>query len=487
MTPTSVLSPTNQAEALAFYAALKLPVTPVRPSEKKGRLTGWSANSAGSMPREFRPGDNIGVLNGTSPGNGWYFHDIDIDTNTDQARQIVEALLPPTGWRYGRLGKPRSHANYLVKGVCRSHQYKGVDSKVIIELRGITQKKTHTLSVGPGSTHISGEQILFINPLGDIGRIETTDELDKAVQYAAIGVIIAAQWPTSQRHNLRLAFAKLLLEYGIVKDHVVRILVAVMKATGSDADDVEGTTNDTVNAMKSGQQTAGASVITELLGKDILTTIAGVLHIAATDDGTNINICELTTPMIDRAWSYVVAANDPPGIFKKDNEVVILRDSNNTCLNVLYEEQVKLEEPAQLQHVSGFRIIEVETFREIVGRMVPCVEVKQKQMKMKVYPSREFASLMLASPTLPLPEPVGFTPIPFFTTEGHLVVTPGLHRPTGMFYQPAPGFVLPDIPDKPTTADIGQAITTLDSMVWQFPFKGREGRHPYTDLREGCD
>lgn len=480
--------PTNQAEALAFYAALHIPVTPVRPSEKKGRLTGWSLNSRGATAAEFRPGDNVGVLNATCPGNGWHFHDIDIDTNTNQARQIIEALLPPTGWRYGRISKPRSHANYLVKGVCRTHRYVGVDGKVIIELRGITQKKTHTLSVGPGSTHTSGEVIRFVEPLTDIGRIENPDDLDVAVQHAAIGVIIAAQWPATQRHNLRLAFAKLLLEHGIKQERVVQILEVVMTATNSNKDDVAGTVSDTASAIKLGQATAGASVIADILGKDILSAIASVLHVQATvDDGTMINISELTTTMVDRAWGYVVGANDPPGLFKRDNDVLILRDSNNTCLNTLYEEQVKLEEPAQLQHVSGFRKIEVETFREIVGRMVPCIEVKQKQTKTKVYPSREFASLMLASPALPLPEPVGFTPVPFFTAEGHLVTTPGLHRPTGMFYQPAPNFALPDIPEKPNIRQLGEAVSRLDSMVWQFPFKGRHGRHPYMDLREGCD
>lgn len=484
----AVSAPTNQAEALKFYATLRLPVTPVRATEKKGRLTGWSQNSSGATPEEFRPGDNVGVLNGTCPGKDWYFHDVDIDANTDQARQIIEALLPPTGWRYGRPSKPRSHANYLVKAPLRTRRYVGVDGKVIIELRGITQKKTHTLSVGPGSTHTSGEPIRFVEPLRDIGRVEDPEVLEQAVKHAAIGVIVATVWPAQQRHNLRLAFAKLLLEHGVPEPRVIAVLEAVMRATGSNSGDVSGCVIDTVASLKSGHATAGASVIAELLGNDVLAAIAGVLHVAPTaDDGNSINIAELTTTMVDRAWAHVVAANDPPGLFKRDNDVLILRDSNNTCLNSLYEEQVKLDEPTQLQHVSGFRKIEVETFREIVGRMVPCVEVKPKQIKTKVYPSREFASLMLASPALPLPEPVGFTPIPFFTPEGTLVTTAGLHRPTGMFYQPQRGFRLPDVPERPTPLQVAAAVSTLDSMVWQFPFKGRHGRHPYMDLREGCD
>ena len=357
-----VIGPTTQAEALAFYAARNLAVTPVRPTEKKGRLTGWSAVGHSATLKDFRPGDNIGVLNGTMPGDDWRFYDVDIDANSDRARHIVEKLLPATGWRYGRASKPRSHANYLARGVIRSRKYVGIGNKSIIEMRGITQKKTHTLSVAPGSTHETGEPIRFVEPIGDIGRIENPVELDSAVQYAAIGIVIADIWPEKNRHNLRLAFAKVLLEYGVPQKKVVAILEVVMAETSSSVDDVSQAVSSTAEALSKGQATAGASVIIELLGKDIINAIETILRISSTpDDGNSINIAELTTTMVDRAWRGVVSANDPPGLFKRDNDVLILRNSDNTCLNTLYEEQVKLEEPTLLQHVSGFRKIEVET------------------------------------------------------------------------------------------------------------------------------
>lgn len=480
-------APLTQADALAFYAALKIPVTPVRANEKRGRLTGWSIQRDGAPISDFRPGDNIGVLNGTLVDD-YYFHDVDIDANTEAARYIVEALLPPTGWRYGRPSKPRSHANYLVKTPCRSRRYVGVDGRVILELRGLTQKKTLTLSVGPGSIHESSEAISFVEPLAPLARVEESILLDEAVQHASVGIVIATAWPQQNRHNLRLAFAKVLLELGIPIERATHLLETVMHVTDSDEGDVGSVVEATHDAMKRGDATAGASVIIADLGKDVIDAIQTILRVSiAADDGRSINVLDLTVPMIDRAWSYVVAANDPPGIFKRDDEVTILRNSDNTCLNTLYEQQVKLEEPTELQHISGFRKIDVETFREVIGRMVPCVETRAKTTKTQIYPSREFASLMLASPTLPLPEPLGFTPVPFFTADGRLVATPGLHRQTGMFYQPSRGFVLPDVPEHPSKYDLAKAVSTLDSMVWQFPFKGRLGRHPYFDLREGCD
>jgi len=112
-------SPTTAAEAIKFYQDHGLPVTPVRPGDKAGSQKGWSAPDYRATSKDFRLDDNVGVLNGTQPAGspkleGWYFHDVDIDANSDAARLIVERLLPPTGWRYGRASKPRSHANYLV-------------------------------------------------------------------------------------------------------------------------------------------------------------------------------------------------------------------------------------------------------------------------------------------------------------------------------------------------------------------------------------
>lgn len=480
--------PTNQTDGIAFYKAFNLPITPVKPTEKKGKMKGWSTPGHVVGPNDFKPGDNIGVLNGTEPTPNWYFHDADIDANSDQARKICELILPKTGWWYGRAGKPRSHASYLVAKPLRARKYVGMDGKSILELRGITQKKTYTLSVGPGSIHTSGEPIRFDEPMGPIGRVDDGDNFEVLVQCAAIGIILAQSWPATGRHNLRLAFAKLFLEYGISKANSILLLESVMIVTGSDKADVQPSVQATYDALKTGHATVGASLILEQLGEPILKSIASILRIAVSaDDGTNIDIGVLTTTMIDRAWTKVVGANEPPGVFRRENEVLILRDSNNTCLNSLYEEQVKLEEPSQLQHVSGFRKIEVDTFREIVGRMVPCIQKTPQGTKTSVYPSRDFANLMLASPALPLPEPIGFSPIPFFTPEGLLVTTPGFHRATGMFYQPIPGFQMPDVADIPTQTDLYRSVSVLDEMVWQFPFKGRQGRHPYMDLREGCD
>ncbi|HXG90323.1 MAG TPA: virulence-associated E family protein [Vicinamibacterales bacterium] len=283
--PSSPTSPTNSAEAIEFYRGYGLRSTPVRPGEKAGYKSGWSKPGHSCTAKDFKLDDNIGIINGTQPNGpeyaSYYFHDVDIDANSDAARLIVERLLPETGWRYGHASKPRSHANYLVRGQLRSRRYAGADGKVTLELRGITKKGTHTLSVAPGSTHSSGESIRFCEPRGNIGIVEKPEDLDVAVQQAAVGIVIAQVWPATGRHNLRLAFPKVLRAHGLTSEQCRAILEAVMVATGSNVEDVGDCIQSTEQALAAGQPAAGASLVREVLGDDqansVLQAIARIL------------------------------------------------------------------------------------------------------------------------------------------------------------------------------------------------------------------
>src|SRR4051812_12753701 len=105
----AVIPPTDLSSAIAFYTAFNIPITPVRPGDKAGRLEGWSKPGHNAAPTDFKIGNNIGVLNGTEPIDGWFFHDVDLDVKTEAGRTLLQRLLPPTGWRYGRRTNPRSH------------------------------------------------------------------------------------------------------------------------------------------------------------------------------------------------------------------------------------------------------------------------------------------------------------------------------------------------------------------------------------------
>jgi hypothetical protein len=61
-----------------------------------------------------------------------------------------------------------------------------------------------------------------------------------------VAIIISQDWPASGRHNLRLAYAKLLHEHGIPEPRIIAILQAVMEATGSDVNDVAPAVQSTI-------------------------------------------------------------------------------------------------------------------------------------------------------------------------------------------------------------------------------------------------
>ena len=197
-------SPTTVRQAAVFFAAHGLARTPVRRGDTKGRLTGWSQPGHNADASAFGPDDNVGLLNGTQPAAGWFFHDVHLQVDSDEARRIARRLLPDTGWRYGRSGQPASHHNYLVPKPLRTRQYVGMDDAVVIELRGLTRKKTHTLSVAPGSTHDSGEPIRFCEPRGEIGQVNDPDTLDRAVQFTALALLLTDVWPEENQDRLPL-------------------------------------------------------------------------------------------------------------------------------------------------------------------------------------------------------------------------------------------------------------------------------------------
>jgi len=459
----SVSSPTSLIEALYFYSALGFPVTPVRPGEKAGYLKGWSQQGQGAKPSEFRADDNVSLLNGSQQSPGRYHIDVDIDANSNGARLIVERLLPSTGWRYGRPSKPRSHASYLVSGQLRTRRYVGIDGKVIIELRGITLKKTFTLSVAPGSTHESGEPIRFCEPRGEIGWVEKPDDLDKAVQYAAVGIVIFGSWPANNRHKLRLAFAKILHEHGIAPDRIIAILEAVMEATKSDVDDVAQSVRNTVDAISRGQTTAGASVIVDVLGEEtgqaVLKAIARILGSSAVDETTAIVMRggQLST-IVDRAEAALLA---DASIYQRGG-----------ALTRVLKLDAAIGDVKDVRREAGSTIlaaIREPWLLEKMGKVLPWFAVNASGKKTKADPSAIYARTLANRGEWRFPVLRGVNTAPTLARDGRIIATPGFDRGSGLLLDFEPD-AFPLIPNDPTLSDAQAALVKLERPLRGFPF-----------------
>jgi hypothetical protein len=474
-----LVGPTTIPEAHEFYTAYALPVTPVTASGKEGFEEGWSKPGYNATLEKFigpRNGmRNIGVLNGTrvhraEPKGDFFFHDVDLDAKTPEALRIMEKLLPPTGWVYGRAGNPRSHRNYLVKGTALHTKRHGGLHGNIIELRGLSKMGTHTLSVAPGSTHKSSEKILFVEPLRKIGEIEDPEALDQGVRHVAVAIVVQQDWPASGRHNLRLAYAKVLIESGVPKEKVIEILEAVMEVTGSDVADVRPSVATTVEAMKAGHA-AGASTIKDVLGDDvggkILLTIAKLLRSEVVDFGEGIVMTPGERPQIvDRAIEILSHSNIE--IYQRGGQLVHV-------LKIPTAEAITKEQIERGQAASGsvrrqegatvLRSVNVSWLLDKLGRVTRWFDATHRRAD----PKPAYATTIIERGEWPFPVLRSFVTAPTMTFDGRIIEEPGLDVRSGIYVDVTPGTYRP-IPVNPTKDDAIAALEFFVRPLRGFPF-----------------
>ena len=51
-----------------------------------------------------------------------------------------------------------------------------------------------------------------------------------------------------------------------------------------------------------------------------------------------------------------------------------------------------------------------------------------------------------------------------------MIGAPGYDRPTRLVYCPAPGLIIPPVPDAPTGAQVEAALAVVDDLIGEFPF-----------------
>lgn len=88
-----------------------------------------------------------------------------------------------------------------------------------------------------------------------------------------------------------------------------------------------------------------------------------------------------------------------------------------------------------------------------------------------VPPPLDIVRDVLALGQWPYPALEGVIESPTIRPDGTVLCQPGYDASTRLYYQPAPGFELPAIPDRPTRADVEAALTLLREVVIDFPFE----------------
>jgi hypothetical protein len=79
---------------------------------------------------------------------------------------------------------------------------------------------------------------------------------------------------------------------------------------------------------------------------------------------------------------------------------------------------------------------------------------------------------MLAAPDPPLPVLNRIVEAPVFAPDGSVATEPGYHPAGRVWYQPAPGVAIPDIPNHPDQEDVREAVRRILDLLPDFPLVG---------------
>src|SRR5262245_29473932 len=172
-------------------------------------------------------------------------------------------------------------------------------------------------------------------------------------------------------------------------------------------------------------------------------------------DARVIDITDQDLPRLTQAaWDALLAMNNPPVIFRHGNYPArIERDDRDSPM---------------------IRVMEVDRMRHRLARVACWRKRKGKRNALKsVTPPLDVVRDVIATPDMPLPVITQIVEIPVYAADGTLQIEPGYHLRTQNYYSPAPGFVIPPVPELPSSADVKRARELItEDLLGDFPFTG---------------
>lgn len=160
-----------------------------------------------------------------------------------------------------------------------------------------------------------------------------------------------------------------------------------------------------------------------------------------------------------QAWAAIVAANNPPYMFRHSGRPVRLEHDR--------EGHLALREltPERLRHEADRAAVWYR--RERAG---------DGWAEVDAAPPKDTVADMLAYPAerMPLPYLERIALAPTFAPDGTLLRENGYHTPSGTLVRLA--FPAPPVPSNPTGADVAGAVDAISELVGDFPFVGDADR-----------
>ena len=164
-----------------------------------------------------------------------------------------------------------------------------------------------------------------------------------------------------------------------------------------------------------------------------------------TIDASNRDLPEITA----RALNALIKYNEPARLFRFGGQLM--------CLD-----QCEAGDPA-LNRLDKHRL-----HHELARASNWVLPASQHE---KVAPPMVVVQDLLAMPNLPLPVLKGIIKSPVFGADGTLIDQPGFHSPSGLYFSPAEGFVVPPVSPIPSAIEMKRAVDLiLGDLLGDFPF-----------------
>jgi putative DNA primase/helicase len=160
----------------------------------------------------------------------------------------------------------------------------------------------------------------------------------------------------------------------------------------------------------------------------------------------------------DEAWDALLAANNPPTMFRQGTPIRLEHD-----------------------HKTGIRAVEVTAsrLRYHLARVANFYEEDTKGNREPALPPMWLVDDMLARPDPPLPPLTRIVEVPVFAPDGTLQTTPGYHAASATFLDLPPGLHIPHVPQQPMTNDVALARRVIEEIWVNFPFSSAT---PFVDM-----
>jgi putative DNA primase/helicase len=177
-------------------------------------------------------------------------------------------------------------------------------------------------------------------------------------------------------------------------------------------------------------------------------------------DCTNRGLDEIT----DDALAAIELTNSPPKLFQRGSSLVRLRVDGTSGPPVV--EPMTLDSVrGQLARVASWKAARATKGGTRLAEVAPPIAVVRDFMALPGWSEKA------------IPRLEAVVDCPTFARDGSLVVHPGYDRASAMYYRPAPGLVVPDVPGSPSPDQIQAALGLLvGEFLGDFPFKDEASR-----------